>query len=363
MSASRALSASMLSVALACRALPRPAQRARPLAARAVRAPPPAACGAGGLCIIDGHALAYRMNFALQSTGMSTRGGLETHALHGFVWKLLDLATVNFAGYRVAVAFDLPGPTFRTALQESYKQNRPTMPLGLRGQMAAIQEACGLFGVPALSQPGFEADDVIATCVGAARAARLGTVAIVTTDKDLMQLVSAAGAATEVVLWNDRTKQLYNAAGVEEKHGVAPHQMGDYLALVGDSSDNVPGVPGIGPKRAATLLAEHGDLEGALAGVAGAYGGVTKAGKPKKMPKWAGSLLDGAEAARHAREMVRLREDVPLPAELALGAPLSVESEALLAFLRKYELAKVEAKVTTLRKRRERERKRRAEEA
>ena len=167
-----------------------------------------------GLVLIDGHGLAYRMSFALADTGMTTASNEATHALHGFLLKLLALNKM-FPGHSMAVAFDLPGRTFRDDLLPEYKQTRPPMPVPLRTQMAAIQTAVELMGVPSLTAEGFEADDVIASCVAAATRAGMSTVKLVTADKDLMQLVSGEGAATEVMLWNDRQKKMYDATAVE----------------------------------------------------------------------------------------------------------------------------------------------------
>ena len=216
------------------------------------------------MCLIDGHGLAYRMHYALQKTRMATADGEQTHALHGFLMKLLDLQG-RFPGYRMLVAFDRPEPTFRTAELPTYKQSRPAMPMPLRSQLQSMIEACALLGVPPVSYAGFEADDVIATCVSLASRRGASDVVIVSSDKDLLQLVSAApGAATDpaadapadsetrVVVWNDQKKMELDDAAVEATFGVPPCLVGDLLALMGDASDEIPGVPGIGQKGAAT---------------------------------------------------------------------------------------------------------------
>jgi len=294
--------------------------------------------GDGTLTIVDGHALAYRMHFALLKTKMATEDGVPSHALHGFCTKLVELHARNPLR-RMLVAFDLPGPTFRTADLNTYKATRPSMPDALRHQIDAMRDACACMGVPAVSATGFEADDVIASCVSAASASSGETslVEIVANDKDMMQLVSLPDASPRVFLWNDVKKKVVDAAAVEAQFGVQPAQMGDLIALMGDSSDNVPGVPGIGPKGAAKLLIEHGDLEGVLS-----------AALDMKQSKRKQALLEHADTARQARRLVALRSDVPLETSIACGAVPRIASDEFLDFLRRWEMHKVERKVAAL---------------
>ena len=290
------------------------------------------------LCLIDGHALAYRMHFALMRTGMTTVAGEHSHAIHGFLSKILDVHGL-YPQHRVAVAFDLPGATFRTIDQPSYKSKRPSMPTPLRPQIEGMKEGCAHFGLSVLTAEGFEADDVIATCVANAREAGVGSVVIVGCDKDLMQLVSEEGAPTRVIMWNDQKKIVVDAAAVSSQFGVRPAQLGDLLALMGDASDNVPGVPGVGPKGAAKLLADYADLESVLQAAASM--------KPSKRTT---ALLEFAETARRARALVTLRTDVPLDGAAARGGCFDFANEELLQFLRRWELKSVEAKVHKLRR-------------
>lgn len=316
-----------------------PVRRATPRpGARRAAAPMLSAPGSRpSLCLIDGHSLAYRMNFALQKTGMSTDRGEPTHALHGFCTKLLDLEN-RFPDHRMAVAFDLPGPTFRSSQLKTYKADRPSMPTDLRLQIELIREACGHFGLPSLSAPTYEGDDVLATCTAAATTAQFASVVIVTSDKDMLQLVTPDDAATRVTVWNDRAKLSMDAPAVFAKHGVGPHQMVDFLALMGDASDSVPGVPGVGPKGAAQLLQAHGTLEGVLAAAPG-----MKKGKRRE------ALLDFAEQARAGRGLIELVKDVPLDADLATGLPMSVMSDELAPFLERWQLGRVASTVRRLR--------------
>lgn len=278
------------------------------------------------------------MNFALAKTGMSTRAAEPTHALHGFCTKLIDLE-FRFPQHRMAVAFDLPGPTFRSLKLPSYKSGRPPMPGDLRSQIELIREACGLFGLPSLSEPSYEGDDILATCATAAAKAGFASVTIVTGDKDMLQLVTPDDAPTRVAIWDDRAKRVMDGEAVRAKFGVAPHQIADYLALTGDASDAVPGVPGVGPKGAAQLLAAHGDLDAVLAAAAS-----------MKKSKRREALLDHAEQARRSRMLVELCRDVPLDPALATGLPMSFKSDELERFLKRWELNQVAGKVRKLRK-------------
>jgi len=237
------------------------------------------------------------------------------------------------------VAFDLPGATFRNEDQSDYKATRPPMPNSLRPQIDAMRELCRCLDLPAVSVEGFEADDVIATCAESARRSGAASVVIVTTDKDLMQLVTDSNATTRISLWNDQKKKAIDAAAVEERYGVRPDQMGDLLALMGDSSDNVPGVPGIGPKSAAKLLNEHHDLESVLA-----------AAPEMKKSKASQSIVEHAAAARHARQMVSLRTDVPLDAFAKRGQHPNFIKMELDLFLERWQLRQVRGKVVQLRR-------------
>lgn len=336
--------ATLLALAAACmRGAPRAlGQRQRaPLGVRAVAAHAPcveALPPAAKLCLVDGHALAYRMHFALQKSAMSTVSGQPTHALHGFCTKLLDLNT-RFPDHRMLVAFDLPEQTFREAAYPSYKAQRPPMPMPLRPQIEAMKEVCALLDAPPLSAPGFEADDVIATCVAAAREHGASDVVIVSPDKDLLQLVaSSAHAPTRVTVWNDMKKLSFDDAAVHAKHGVPPCRMADLLALMGDASDNVPGVPGVGAKIAAKLLAEHGDLHGVLHAA-------TSTMRPSKRRS---ALVEHAESVVRARELVQLSVDAPLDRSLLCGGPLRFDHAQLPAFLQSWELLRVGRAVAKL---------------
>lgn len=306
------------------------------------------------LMVVDGHAIAYRMHFALVSTGLSTLDGEPTHALSAFCSKMLDLHS-RFERPNIVVAWDLPGgAALRTAELPSYKASRPAMPMALRTQIIAMRDWCEVMGVPALTAEGYEADDIIATCVAAARARGAPSVVVVTPDKDMLQLVSDGGTPgpTTVSVWNDAKKVpaaakgkgkgakglLFDAAAVMDQYGVRPSQMGDLLALMGDASDNIPGVPGVGPKIAAKLLVEYGDLEGVLA-----------AALTMKQSKRQAALIEHTDVARRARRLVALCEDVPLDPHLTCGAPLRTQmSDEARAFLERWELRRTASAIETL---------------
>src|SRR3954467_6384130 len=185
--------------------------------------------------------------------------GTPTNAVYIFVTMLRKLLTEHRPEY-IAASFDLPGRTFRDDLVSDYKANRAPMPDDLAVQIPIVHAACEALGVPILNSERYEADDVIGTLVVKAAAAGFD-VAIVTMDKDFFQLVRDG-----IRVFNPRDEGTwYDAAGVSEKFGVAPEQVVDVLALMGDSIDNIKGVPAIGEKGARDLIAAYGDLENLLA--------------------------------------------------------------------------------------------------
>ena len=198
----------------------------------------------------------------------------------------------------IAASFDLPGRTFRDDIAADYKANRAPMPVDLAEQVPLVREACEAFGVPVLTSERFEADDVIGTLAMAAHGAGFD-VAIVTGDKDFFQLVTDG-----IRVYNPRDEGTwFDAAGVLEKFGVRPDQVVDVLALMGDSIDNIKGVPGIGEKGARELIATHGSLDAVLAAA------------DSMTPKRREALITHADDARTSRELARIRVDVPVAFE------------------------------------------------
>jgi DNA polymerase-1 len=247
------------------------------------------------LYLIDGSNQMYRAYHAIR--GLTGPDGRSTNAVYGFVTMLRKLIA-DHNPQCIAAAFDLSGPTFRSELRDDYKANRAPMPSDLAEQIAFVHQACEALGVKALTFAGFEADDVIGTL--AARAAAEGRpVAIVTGDKDFFQLVNDSRG---IRVFNPRDEgQWYDEDGVKTKFGVAAEQVVDVLALMGDSIDNIKGVPGIGEKGARDLISTHGSLDALLANAP------SLTGKKREL------LMTHADSARESRVLLQIRTDVPLP--------------------------------------------------
>lgn len=217
--------------------------------------------------LVDGMAYVYRAFYAIPP--MASPEGVPTNATFGFARMLQRMVNEAAPDY-LAVAFDSREPTFRHAQFEQYKAQRPPMPDELAVQLPWIKEYVAALNIPCLEYPGFEADDIIGTVATRAARAQAHTL-IATCDKDLCQLVSPHIA---ILAMNLQESEVLDESGVLAKFGVRPDQIVDYLALVGDTSDNVPGVPGIGPKTAQALLSQFGSLDAVLAGSAGLKPGV-----------------------------------------------------------------------------------------
>ncbi len=247
------------------------------------------------LFLIDGSSQMYRAYHAMRGAGLSGPGGKTTHAVYIFVTMLRKLIQDHKPEY-IAASFDLAGKTFRSEMATDYKANRAPMPPDLAEQIPWVHEACEALGVPILTYERFEADDVIGTL--AKQAIDRGfEVAIVTGDKDFFQLVHDG-----LQVYNPKEEGTwFDEEGVREKFGVAPNQVVDVLALMGDSIDNIKGVPGIGEKGARDLIATYGDLETLL----------SKAPEISNK-RYREGLLNHAEDARQSRELARIRTDVPV---------------------------------------------------
>lgn len=245
------------------------------------------------LFLIDGSNQMYRAYHAIR--GLTGPDGRSTNAVFGFVNMLRKLLADHQPVY-IAAAFDLRGPTFRSDLSADYKANRAPMPPDLAEQIPWVHEACEALGVPILTFERYEADDVLGTLARQASDAGFESV-IVTGDKDFFQLVN-----DRVKVYNPRDEGTwYDADGVATKFGVRPEQVVDVLALMGDSIDNVKGVPGIGEKGARELISSQGSLDALLANAATL---------PQK--RYREALLANMDAARQSRELVRIHTDVPV---------------------------------------------------
>ena len=247
--------------------------------------------------LIDGNSLTYRAFFALP-TDMATASGQVTNAVFGFTSMLLNLVR-DHQPDRIMVTFDLPQKTFRHEKVDTYKANRDATPDILRQQMGLVRQVVDTLKLPVITQPGFEADDVIATLAMQAEAAG-DDVIIVTGDRDSYQLVRDPHIR---VLYNKRGVSdyaFYDEAGIFERTGVRPDQYVSYAALRGDPSDNLPGVPGVGEKTAAKLINKYGDLDGIFANV------------DEQTPKLRENLTAHEQQARTNVEMMTLVRDVDL---------------------------------------------------
>jgi len=265
------------------------------------------------LILIDGSGFIFRAFHALPP--MSRADGTPVNAVFGFS-SMLSRLLQNHEGTHIAVVFDAGRTTFRNDMYAQYKAHRPEPPPELVPQFTLVRDATAAFGVPGVELATWEADDLIASYARAAVAAG-GRVTIVSSDKDLMQLVN------ERVVMQDPIKQKpIGPAEVMEKFGVPPRKVVEVQALMGDSVDNVPGVPGIGPKTASQLVQEFGDVEGVLA--------AAQAMKPSKRRDM---LLAHADAARISRKLVELCCDVPLPLPLEDLRAKEPHRETLVAWL------------------------------
>lgn len=276
--------------------------------------------GPGSLFLFDAYNFVFRAYHALPM--LNAPDGTPVNAVHGFV-RMVQAVRRDLRPELVAAVFDAGGDGGRRALLPSYKANRPPAPPDLAPQFPLVRKAVEALGIPRLEDPGYEADDLIASYARAAQAAGVRVV-IVSSDKDLMQLCDAGDPATgrtPIYLYDTMKQRLLGPPEVEEKFGVGPAQLGDLLALTGDSSDNVPGVPGIGPKTAAELLHEHGSLEGVLAAAPG-----------MKQKKRREKLVEHAEDARVSRRLVALCDQLPLPVPLPRLADTVPDDDALVAF-------------------------------
>ncbi len=278
------------------------------------------------LYLVDGSGFIFRAFHALPP--MSNPAGVPVNAVYGFVNMLMKLLTDSDADH-LAVIFDAGRATFRNEIYPAYKAHRPDPPEELIPQFALIRDAVRAFNVSCVEMAGFEADDLIATYARQA-AAQGAKVTIVSSDKDLMQLVD-----DRIGMFDPMKNRVIGAAEVFEKFAVAPNKVVDVQSLAGDPTDNVPGVPGIGIKTAAQLITDFGDLDSLLA----------RAGEIKQ-PKRRESLIEHAEAARVSRELVRLKDDVPVIETIASFSVRDPDRDSLSAFLESHGFRSLRARLT-----------------
>ncbi len=276
--------------------------------------------------LVDGHSLAFRSYYAFAyrgDGGLRTSTGIPTSICFGFLKSLLEILDRE-QPTAVAIAFDLATPTFRHEIDSTYKAGRPETPEDFIPDLENLQQILAAMNLPAFTLPGFEADDVIGTL--SQRASYEGyAVKILSGDRDMFQLVDPDKQIS--VMYLNRADKIneYHAAEVQEKMGVLPTQIIDFKALCGDSSDNIPGVRGIGEKTAVKLLAEYGDLANVLAAVPTMKGAIKK------------KLEEGIEAAKHSQYMAKIDLEVPISVNLEECKLTGFDNEHLIPLLRNLE--------------------------
>ncbi|ACN98808.1 DNA polymerase I [Sulfurihydrogenibium azorense Az-Fu1] len=248
------------------------------------------------LLLVDGSSYLYRAYYALPP--LSAPDGTPTGAIYGFVRMLLKLISTFNTPY-IAVVFDRPEKTVRHKIYKEYKATRKETPNDLQVQIPKIKEIIKLLGIKILEIPGYEADDIIATLSKKAEN-RSFEVIIVTPDKDMNQLIDQ-----HIKIFNPMKEEIVDTQKVIEKYGVSPQQFIDYLVLVGDSIDNIPGIKGVGPKTAASLLQEFGSIDRIL----------------ENKDKLKGKLKESFAAVSKediqlVRSLVKLHQDIDIPVEI-----------------------------------------------
>ena len=264
---------------------------------------------ASPLVLLDGHSIAYRAFFALPSDLQTTTGQL-TNVVYGFTTMLVKLFG-DFSPDRIAVCFDLGRPAYRHDVYDGYKANRRTTPDDFSSQMPLVREVLAALRIPVVEVAGYEADDLIATLVSQARAEGL-PVLVVTGDRDNLQLIDDQADIRVMMTRRGITDTtVYDEAAVQERYGVPPGRYIDVASLRGDPSDNLPGVPGVGDKTATKLVQAYGIAEEVVAHAS------EQRGKLKE------NLLAHGEDVLRNKQLMRLRDDVPLPIgvrDLRMGA-------------------------------------------
>jgi DNA polymerase I len=278
------------------------------------------------MVLIDSNNIAYRAFYALPDS-ITTSSGVMTNAVLGFTNMLMRLIE-DLNPELVICAFDSKGITFRHEMFEKYKMHRKKMPEGLYGQLPLIKEVMGSFNIRCIEKEGMEADDVLASIVRAA-SGEYDEIIIVTGDKDMLQMVSgrikvlsSKKSITETVT--------YDKEGVVEKMGVSPERVRDLLALMGDSSDNIPGVPGIGPKTAVKLIKEFGSLEDIYKNI-----GIIKNNKVQNI------LLENKDAAFISKELTTLKDDLELDPEIFKNSFKKIDYENVKSIFEQLEFKKL----------------------
>ncbi len=285
------------------------------------------------LFLIDGTALAYRSYFAMINSNLRNSEGIPTGAIYGFANALVNLMEKEDPTH-LAVAWDTHAPTFRHEMDENYKANRPPQPEDLRVSIPLIKEMVDLFGFTNLEKDGFEADDLIGTLASRAKKEQI-TVYMVTPDKDFMQLVG-----DNVYMYKPLNRgegfELIDRKGVHAYFGVGPESVTDVLALIGDTSDNIPGVPGIGKKGAAKIIQEYGSLEKAI-----------EAAPAMNNKRAREGLTLNQEQALKSREMIVINTDVPDTIQWKDLRWQGVDADRLVTFFKRMQFRSLTRKIVS----------------
>ncbi|MDX6676847.1 MAG: polymerase, partial [Solirubrobacteraceae bacterium] len=276
------------------------------------------------LFLIDGNSLVYRAFFALPES-IATSTGFPTNAIFGFASMLVKILTEH--GTKPTVVVWDAGSSGRKQVYPEYKAQRSSRPDLLREQWPHFEPLVDAFGYTNIQLDGFEADDVIATLAERAREQKIPVV-IVTGDRDAFQLIDPEGIVKVMATSRGITEtKLYDHPAVVERYGIAPELIPDFYGLKGDTSDNIPGVPGIGDKTASTLLQTYGDLEGVLSSIDKISGAKRKQ-----------NLLDHAQDARVSKVLATMRRDLPVDLDVAVEAGRAPDRSKLREVFREFEL-------------------------
>ena len=271
------------------------------------------------LVLVDGSSLAFRSFFALFTTGLRTKEGVPTWAILGFFNSLFELIEKHSPDM-LAVSFDMAAPTFRHLEFEDYKAHRPDMPDDLSVQWPILKEGVKTLGLPVYELEGFEADDVIGSLARLAEDKQIN-VLILTGDQDAFQLLDGDHQRVKVLMPGKGGLQLYGREQVFEKLGIWPEQVIDYKGLCGDTSDNIPGIKGIGPKTAVQLLSSYQDMDGIYKNIDSIKANATRQ-----------KLIDGEKIARASKGLATIRTDVPLEFDFEHCSLTQPDLESVAAF-------------------------------
>lgn len=290
--------------------------------------PPPESLEGATVFVVDAHNLIYQLFHALPE--MTSPKGEPVGAVFGFARDLFYLLEEQKPDF-LFCAFDLPGDTFRHDLYAGYKMNRSAMPDDLIPQIAIIRKMLAAFRIPALGLAGYEADDILAT-VARITEEHGGQCRLVTSDKDCRQLIT-----DRVAVYNIRKNLVLDADALEKDWGIRPDQVVDFQAITGDSTDNVPGIPGLGPGFAKKLLQKHGSLDAAIEAQGDGLG-----------PKRRQTFNENVELAELSRKLVRLSSDVPVPIDWQGGRVQGVDARALASLFRGFNFRVLTEKAVSL---------------